>query len=97
MENGVTANLGLDSFQSLALGFLQSGFLLPDNYCTGGNNELPELGVAHTWTSRSFRAFYSQRIAIALQRGNAKAIRLQALSDMRVDGNPDMEPPAVGH
>jgi hypothetical protein len=60
------------------------------------NNELPE-GTAHTWTSRSFRAFYSQRIAIALQRGNAKAIRLQALSDMRVDGNPDMEPPVACH
>ena len=48
-------------------------------------NELPE-GTATTWTADSFAAFYSQRIGIALQRSNAKAIRLRSMRDLRAAG-----------
>jgi len=46
------------------------------------SNELPE-GTATTWTADSFAAFHSQRISMTLQRGNAKAIRLRAMRDLR--------------
>ena len=60
------------------------------------NNELPEDTVT-TWTAMSFRAFYAQRFSVALQRGNARAIRLRAMRDMRVDGRADLDPPAHAH
>ena len=59
-------------------------------------NELPE-GTVTTWTTQSFRAFYAQRFSVALQRGNARAIRLRATRDMRVDGRAGHEPPPRAH
>ena len=59
-------------------------------------NELPE-GTVNTWSTMSFRSFYAQRFSVALQRGNARAIRLRATRDMRVDGQVGVEPPAYGH
>ena len=59
-------------------------------------NKLPE-GTVTTWTASSFRAFYAQRFSIALQRGNARCIRLRAARDVRLDGRAGMEPPAHAH
>ena len=60
------------------------------------NNELPEDTVA-TWAAMPSRAFYAQRPPVALQRGNARAIRLRAMRDMRVDGRSGLDPPAHAH
>ena len=48
-------------------------------------NELPADSV-RTWTADNFAAFHSQRISMALQRSNAKAIRLRAHRDLRDSG-----------
>jgi hypothetical protein len=48
---------------------------------------LPE-GTATTWTADSFSAYHQQRIAITVQRGNAKAIRLRSARDFRASGLP---------
>ena len=39
------------------------------------SNELSD-GTATTWTARSFSSFHQQRLAMAIQRGNAKAIKV---------------------
>ena len=46
------------------------------------SNELAE-GTSTTWTAASFSSFHQQRISIALQRANAKAIRYRALRDFQ--------------
>ena len=46
------------------------------------SNELAE-GTSTTWTASSFASFHQQRISIALQRANAKAIRYRALRDFQ--------------
>jgi hypothetical protein len=43
-----------------------------------------KLTGANTWTASSFHLHFLQRIGIAIQRGNAKAIRRRALRDFRV-------------
>ena len=43
-------------------------------------DSLPD-GTTTTWTADSFSAYHQQRIGIALQRANAKAIRLRAARD----------------
>jgi hypothetical protein len=48
-------------------------------------DSLPEDTIT-TWTAESFSAFHQQRISIALQRGNAKAIRLRAARDIHAAG-----------
>ena len=52
---------------------------------------LPE-EQATTWTADSFTAFYAQRMSIAVQRANAKAIRLRSARDFRIAGFPDHIP-----
>ena len=47
-------------------------------------NELPE-GTIRTWTASNFAAFFTQRFAIALQRGNARCIRHRATRDFVID------------
>ena len=49
------------------------------------DDSLPE-DTLTTWTAASFSAFHQQRISIALQRGNAKAIRLRAARDFHAAG-----------
>jgi hypothetical protein len=46
---------------------------------------LPE-DTMTTWTADSFASFHQQRIAMSLQRGNAKAIRLRAARDFQASG-----------
>jgi len=46
------------------------------------SNELAQ-GTSTTWTAASFASFHQQRISIALQRANAKAIRYRALRDFQ--------------
>ena len=53
-------------------------------------NELPE-GTVKTWTADSFAAFHQQRIAITLQRSNAKAIRYRSARDLRAAGFPGVD------
>ena len=48
-------------------------------------DKLPD-GTTSTWTADSFSAFHQQRIAIALQRMNAKTIRLRASRDFYSQG-----------
>jgi hypothetical protein len=48
-------------------------------------DSLPEDTVT-TWTADSFSAFHQQRISIALQKANAKAIRLRAARDIFTSG-----------
>jgi hypothetical protein len=49
---------------------------------------LSKLGV-NTWTASSFHLHFLQRIAIALQRGNAKCILKRAARDFRIAGRPE--------
>ena len=48
-------------------------------------DKLPD-GTTSTWTAESFSAFHQQRISIALQRMNAKTIRLRASRDFYSQG-----------
>ena len=76
--------------------FGQGAQWLLDRACDIMGNELPE-GTPQTWTATSFRAYWAQRLSIALQRGNAKAIRIRSIRDMRVDGNIGVDPPPHPH
>ena len=53
-------------------------------------DELPE-GTTKTWTADTFASWHTQRISIALQRTNAKAIRLRAARDFRRAGFPGID------
>ena len=55
-------------------------------------NELAE-GTVTTWTADSFAAFHQQRIAITLQRANAKTIRYRALRDFQASTYLGVAPP----
>ena len=84
--------VGFESYGAFGEGASQ----FVERCCSIINNELPE-GMAHTWTTQSFRSFYVQRISIAIQRGNKRAIRLRSTRDMRVDGATGVDPPAAAH
>ena len=49
------------------------------------DDTLPE-DTLTTWTAASFSAFHQQRTSVALQRGDAKAIRLRAARDYHAAG-----------
>ena len=58
-------------------------------------DKLPE-DTATSWTAASFSGHFSQRISVAIAKGNARAIRLRATRDSALSGyQPPMVDPPV--
>ena len=59
------------------------------------NNKLPE-DTATSWTAASFSSHFTQRISMAIAKGNARAMRLRATRDFALSGYnpPVVDPPA---